>query len=258
MTSRKKRNTMLGFSNTNGAGATQAITAGPLFVTGATGAVCVWNSTAQSLYTSGNYNTIVDQAARTSTTCYMRGLSEHIRIQTSSGLPWFWRRICFTTKGNFPTSGSTAPINPENWFIDTSSGISRLWLNLNINSSTGALISIQEILFRGQQGKDWDDYLTAPVDPTRVTCKYDKTIIFKSGNANGIVSEKKLWHKMNRNLVYGDDENGDSELTSMFSTDAKPGMGDYMVIDIILPGTGGTASDLLQLRSTSTLYWHER
>lgn len=249
---------MLGFSNTNSAGATQAISPGPLYITGATGALCVWNSTAQSLYTSNNYNTIVDQAARTSTTCYMRGLSEHIRIQTSSGLPWFWRRICFTTKGDFPTSGSTAPINPENWFVDTSSGISRLWLNLNINNSSGALGSIQEVLFRGTQGKDWDDYLTAPVDPTRVTKKYDVTRRLTSGNALGVVREHKLYHKMNANLVYGDDENGDAEQTSLFSTDAKPGMGDFMVVDIILPGTGGTASDLMQLRSTSTLYWHEK
>jgi len=59
-------------------------------------------------------------------------------------------------------------------------------------------------------------------------------------------------------LVYDDDESGDAEITKYQSTESKLGMGDYYIVDIILPGTGGTSSDLLQLRSTSTLYWHER
>jgi len=258
LTSRKKRNTMLAYSNTTPSGASQTTTVSPLYVTGATGALCLWNATAQSLYTASNYNTVVDQSARTATTCYMVGLSERLRIQTSSGLPWFWRRICFTTKGEFPSVTSPSPINPETYYVDTSNGINRLWLNLNINNSSNALAALQGILFRGQQGKDWDDYLTAPVDPTRVTKKYDRTVTFRSGNALGIVREPKLYHPMNANLVYDDDENGDAEQTSAYSTDSKMGMGDYFVLDIILPGTGGSATDLLQLRSTSTLYWHEK
>lgn len=249
---------MLGFSNTDPVGVSRTLAAGPLVVTGATGSVTLWNATARDLYTAGNLNTIVDVAARTSTTCYMVGLSERLRIQTSSGLPWFWRRICFTIKGIFPPNSSSSPTNPEKYYTDSTIGISRTWLNLNINNSAGALGSIQNILFKGAQGKDWDDYLTAIVDNTRVTLKYDKTVTFKSGNANGTVSEKKLWHPMRSNLVYDDDENGDSELTSYVSTDAKAGMGDYLVLDLILPGRGGTASDLMEIKSTTSLYWHEK
>lgn len=258
ISSRKKRDTMLGYVNTASNGASAQLGTGlPLTVTGATGSLTLWNATARDLFTGSNYNTIADQAARTATTCYMRGLSEHLRVQTSSGLAWFWRRICFTTRGQYFRT-STSPTQPEVYYTDGSNGIGRTWLNLNINNSAGSLGTIQSLLFKGTQGKDWDDYLTAPVDNTRVTLKYDKTTTFKSGNGNGIVSEKKLWHKMNHNLVYDDDENGDSELTSYVSTSSKAGMGDYYVLDLILPGTGGSATDLLQLRSTSTLYWHER
>jgi len=258
VTSRKKRDTMMSVTNTTASGTSQSpLAPGPLIVTGAVGSLTLWNATARDLFTANNYNTIADQAARTSTICFMRGLSENLRIQTSSGLPWFWRRICFTFRGQYFNT-STSPLNPETYYTDTSNGIGRTWLNLNINNSSTALGTIQSIVFKGTQGKDWEDYLTAPVDNSRVTLKYDKTTTFRSGNANGIVSEKKLWHKMNHNLVYDDDENGDSEITKYVSVNSKAGMGDYYIMDIILPGTGGTSTDYFQLRSTSTLYWHEK
>ena len=63
---------------------------------------------------------------------------------------------------------------------------------------------------------------------------------------------------MNHNLVYGDDEVGGQEATTLFSTEGKAGMGDYYVVDLFQPSFGAGESDTLYFRPQATLYWHER
>jgi len=213
VTSRKKRNGMLSVTNSNpSTGAPQSSFGNSgLTVTANLGGWVLWNSTAMDLLNQdGSGDTVIQQAARTATTCYMRGLSEHIRIQTSSPLPWFWRRIVFTLKPgnrspwNFysapPAAGVTGP------FFDGSQGMQRLLFNSNNQSisQTNDVIAQQEVLFKGVAGVDWSDPILAPVDTSRVTLKYDKTVILRSGNAAGMITERKMWHPMNKNIVYGD------------------------------------------------------
>lgn len=228
---------------------------GPAVFTANTGATFLWLATARDFTAGTNQGVNVSlQSARTATTCYMRGLKEQIEIQTSSGLPWQWRRICFTSKGN--TFYSVGP----NLELETSGGEQRLLYNLNSGSTTdNALLNvIRNIVFRGAYGIDWTTPLNAAVDPTRVTVKYDKTIIVSSGNASGRLKLAKMWHPMNANLVYDDDESGEVMTTQKFSTDARPGMGDYYVLDFIVGGIGGTSSDSMSFSPCSTLYWHEK
>lgn len=115
-----------------------------------------------------------------------------------------------------------------------------------------------EVLFAGTLDKDWNDLIAAPLDTARVSVKFDKTWILQSGNERGIVRERKIWHPMKKNLVYGDEENGELMTTTMTSTTAKPGMGDYYIIDIVQPGTGGTGTDIIELQANSALYWAEK
>lgn len=260
LTSTKKRNGMLTYSNTLSTGASRTVDVGPAYVNGVGSGFFLWNATAQDLsHLGGGDNTASQMAARTATTCYMRGLSENVRIQTSSGLPWFWRRICFTAKGPLaPQSGADSPTQAPRTYQDTSNGIQRLFFNIDVNNTPNSKNNLDAVIFKGAKGVDWNDFIVAPVDTSRVTLKYDKTRTLKSGNANGTVHEAKLWHKMNHNLVYDDDETGDVESTSYFSTIAKPGMGDYYVLDIISAGTGGTSTDAILIQANSTLYWHEK
>nr|QVW56549.1 MAG: capsid protein [Gemykolovirus] len=259
-TSQKKRNTMLSWSNTNGIGATQTVQQGNLFVSGSTGYAWVpWHATGQTLTA---LSTEPNDASRTSTICYMKGLAENLKFQTSSGLPWFHRRICFTIKGPNPFAGinvlDTTANQTTNFYADTSNGIERLFFNLQVNNSTTTVSNQQELLFKGTRGKDWVDPIIAPVDTTRVSVRYDKTFTISSGNSNGVVREKKLWHAMNKNLAYDDEESGAGKYSTYYSVDSKVGMGDFYVLDIIQPGTGGTTSDLLLMSANSTLYWHEK
>lgn len=250
---------MLSWSNTNGTGGTQTVSLGNLLVAGSTGYAWVpWQATAQDL---DALSTVPNDANRTATSCYMVGLAENLKFQTSSGLPWFHRRICFTIKGPNPFASISTldtPNQTTNFFADTTNGMERLFFNLQVNSSTTTLANQQALLFKGIQGKDWIDPITAPVDNLRVSVKFDNTRTISSGNSNGIVRERKIFHPMRKNLIYDDEEAGESKQSSYYSVDSKLGMGDYYVLDIIQPGTGGTSTDLLLLSATSTLYWHEK
>lgn len=264
---------MLNWSNTTSSGVNQNATQGQAYVSGAapyssgvslatSGGRFLWCPTARNLTdNSGANDSIVNAAQRTATTCYMRGVAENLRIQTSSGVPWYWRRICFTSKG--PTFNATvtadSPNEPLSPALDTSVGIVRLWNNEQVIVGAGNTTNTREsVLFKGVKNNDWDDPITAPLDNTRVTVKYDKTRVIKSGNANGTVLDVKLWHPMNKNLVYDDDENGEATSSAYFSTDAKAGMGDYYIYDFFVPGAGAGASDLLRIGGGSTMYWHEK
>ncbi|QIJ55582.1 capsid protein [Marmot associated genomovirus 2] len=258
-TSRKKRNTMLNYSNTNDTGgAVVGFRQSPAYTNNSAG-MFVFIPTAQPLV---NDSTVADIPSRTATTCYMRGFSERLRIQTSSGCPWFHRRICFTLKGNnvFNTISplDTTPVRDFAPYIETSNGMQRAWQNVYLNNMSNSFTAMYALLFKGALNVDWADPVVAPVDTSRVSLKFDKTWTLHSGNASGIVKERKLWHPMNKNLRYGEDENGKDETSSLLSTSSRQGMGDYYIVDLLFPGQGASATDVISISSVSSLYWHEK
>lgn len=262
ITSRKKRDTMLTWSNTVGSGATtgnnQVLAPGALVVRGDQYCFSLWCPTARDLTTgTGNVGSVAFEAQRTATTCFMRGLKENIKVSTNTGACWMWRRICFTARsGNL--IGDSSGTNPFKPYVDTSNGIGRQFFNLSINNQSLYLTTLKGLLFRGVETVDWNDILTAPVDNIRVDLKYDKYMKISSGNANGQVRDYRFWNGMNKNLVYDDDENGDVMSQAYYSVDDKRGMGDFYVLDIIVPAPNTTSSDILYASSTASLYWHEK
>lgn len=267
VTSKKKQDNMLSFANTASNGTSATVAAGGLYVAGVTSGatasygMSVFCPTARSLVTAGATNLAVDSADRTATTCFMRGYKENLRIQTSSPLPWLWRRIVFSTKGSTFSTTSTGDTSPGQKFIpfsDTSIGMARLWFNLSVNNMANTLGAYNGVIFRGSVNQDWNDVITAKVDTTRISVMSDRTVCIKTGNASGHFSDRKLWYGMNKNIVYDDDETGAAETTSYYSTDARPGMGDVYIVDYVVPGVGAAASDIINFQCTSTLYWHEK
>lgn len=255
-TSRKKVDNMISYTNV-----TLANPQGGTTYT-ATGAVMPatqqyifpWCATARNADNATNVRgTVTDVAARTAQTCFMRGLSENIEITTNDGLPWQWRRICFTLKGTGMTSIITG--TGMGLAVETNNG----WLRV-VNTAYGntAVGGLQSLLFRGAAGVDWSNIMTAPCDNTNVSIKYDKTCTISSGNEDGMIRNYRRWHPMNKNLVYNDDEQGGTESFSAYSTTGKPGMGDYYVVDIFQPRTGGTSSSQLRFEPSAKLYWHEK
>lgn len=251
---------MLSITNSTASGTTQAtaVLAGTT-VNGVDGAFYVFSPTARDLNSATGTGTVTQMATRTATTCFMRGFSEHLRIQTNSATPWFHRRICFAARGSIFTSTPTGGIAPYvPYYDDPVRGQTRYWLNSANNNQATFNGLLQTYLFKGVYNQDWNDLITAPVDNARVDLKSDKTYTYRSGNQSGMVKEHKLWYPMNKNLQYNDDENGDTESTSYFSVQDKRGMGDYFIVDIIQAGEGSSASDLMRINNTSTMYWHEK
>ena len=194
----------------------------------------------------------IEEAARQSDTCYMRGLKERVQVQTSTGIPWQWRRICFTMKGDRLYRSDSAGYR---WSLMTSAGVVRV-----VNNFAGTVpgSAIVDLIFDGANGVDWISPFTAKTDNDVITVKYDRTRIIQSGNSNGVMRNYTMWHGMNHNIMYDDEEYGDTGTAKAYSVNGKQGMGDYYIIDIISAGTGATTTDRLSFQPEATLYWHEK
>ena len=259
LTSRKKRDVMLQTSNTSSTGAAIAPAVGATVVNGSNGGWFYWSPTARDLDTvAGQPNTVSQEASRTSTTCFARGLSERLDIQTSSSVPWKWRRICFWTKSKeFLASASGATFNYKGW-LETSAGVSRAFINSFLNNNNSQQGVQSSILFAGTEGQDWTDIMVAKVDTRRVDLVSDKTTIINSGNDSGVFRKHYRWYGMNKNVVYDDDQIGDEQNTSAFSVTDKRGAGNFIILDIMRVHASGTGSDLLRFDAETTYYWHEK
>lgn len=262
ITSEKKRDKMLTYTNSSSSSqsgsTTYAVT--PAIVTGgsSTPACFVWCATGRDNVTNlgaPTKGTKYDQATRSASSCFMVGLKEALEVQVADGLPWQWRRICFTYKGGASLLGAIpAPSTSFSASLEVSSGYVRLMNQL----PTVSRPSFEALLFQGAQGLDWNDQMTAKVDNERITLKYDKTITIASGNEDGVIRKYSRFHPMRHNLEYDDDESGGQMVASGFSVNSKKGMGDYWVIDYFRPRAGSTSSNQLLFNAESTLYWHER
>lgn len=260
ITTTKKRDQMLSVSNarglnsttpspenTSGTGAVN-LAPGPALIRGNGGVyVFPWICTARNISPSINLPT-----SRNSETVYMRGLKERIRCETNSGASFRWRRIAFTYKGNALWINANAGAYWRlNW---PGIGATR---NLALVSAEARTL-IDRILFKGTFDRDYRNYMDAIVDRTTINVKMDKTFNIRSGNETGICKTYNLWHPMNSNLTYDDDEDGDGVIANVLSTNSKLGMGDYYIIDFIQGVSAGTTDDIMVFDPVSTLYWHEK
>lgn len=237
-------------------------TKGPLTITANNGVhYAMWQATARDLIDRDGGIVAGDVAGRTATTCYMRGLKERVEIATSSGVPWIWRRVCFTLKGEyFITLPEFSGVASKFFRSSNEAGYSR-WIgafNLGVPFQQAMLAKVLNLVFQGEFDVDWDQATAAKVSPQNVTVMYDKVRTIKSGNDTGTIRTYNLWHGMNKNLQYNDDELGGGMVTSHYAAGNRVGMGDYYVMDIFKPGTGGNENDALIFHPQATLYWHER
>lgn len=218
--------------------------------------VMLWQPTALDLTNSAGYvQSRAVESARTSTTPFMVGLREVVEIQSGNGLPWQWRRICFTFKGTLPGSTSTATFKP---YQETSSGMVRVVNTVSGDRNSGATYDLFRCIFAGQNASDWNDPMVAKLDQTRISVKYDKIRNLATGNEQGFIRKYRHFHAMGQTLAYDDDENGENMDTSYMSVDSKVGMGDYYVLDLVRSRFGAGTTDALVFNPSATLYWHEK
>jgi len=226
----------------------------PGIVTGDRTALFLWCCSARSFADGTGTPAVFQESTRTATTCYLRGLKEKIAITTNDGCPWFWRRILVSTKNINYRNSTTGAGNAFSPYFYGSSGYQRM-----INQPVvGGFYD--DGLWKGTQGADWNDFVTAPVDGRRNRILYDKTMTIAPGSSQGTTRNYNRWHNINKSIVYDDDENGGGENATPWSVTDNRGIGDVYVIDIFQSGAGRQSGNASQLyfRPEATLYWHER
>lgn len=263
ITTKKKRDAMqpLSYNSDTGVPTNTARPGVGITLQGGKTNMLLWCPTARDLTDpGGTSNAVTYESGRTSSTVYLRLLAEKIRMSTSDSTPWIWRRIVVSTKNpafRALTSAESAGGKNPSPYIETSDGYQRLlqqWDNTGGNLQTQNLIFGD--IFRGGQGRDWSDPITAPIDTLRVTKHYDKTTTIRSGNDSGTYRVTRRTHPFNRTFRYDEDEQGQFQSSSVWSSTGK-GMGDVYIIDLFSNFIGGTTS-LLKFEPEAMLYWHER
>lgn len=224
----------------------------PGSITIGTGLASLYMPTARPV---SNYDSGESQRERQMT--YARGYKERATITVQGGGSWRWRRIVFSMKGPllFNQPGDRAPFYNSATSPTVASNMTRAITTM----AESQYVRVRSLLFDGQEGIDWTSQFTAKVDTTNVTLHSDKIINLSPGNESGMVRTYNMWTPLNKNLMYLDDEAGDSKDSSYISVQSKIGMGDLYVYDLFALGTvaaTGTAS--LTFSPEGTYYWHER
>jgi len=221
-----------------------------------------WVATARNgdYQLGGPRGNVGDDATRTASNCFMRGLKENIHIETSSGRPWLWRRIVFTFTGTELLTDNDG--DPFDLWMETSAGFVRAVTQMTPNTAAPTIDmwnKLASILFKGQASEDWVDLMTAKADNRRVKILHDHVTPIRSGNESGVLRNIKRWHPFNKTLIYNDDEEGGGKQMPLLSVNNRQSMGDVYVVDLFDSGTNtGTVEDSLFFSPEATLYWHER
>lgn len=265
VTSRKKQDNMRAWvqpiaSDT----ALEPVAGGMTFEATSGVSMVAWRATERQRLTGTNDPaTVDDPSSRTSTNCFMRGLRENITLSLLSSHPWVWRRICFKFFGDSFDRNAIDPALANifaQFSVLTSSGYGRA---ISTFDDTNAFANdlrtrMQAYIFKGTQSIDWTDVFTAKTDSTRLSIAYDRVTYIRSMNDSPNERRIKLWHPMNKTLIYDEDESGGTQFNGSTSADTRHSMGDYYVIDYFAPCNGSNAGDNLFFEPQSTLYWHER
>lgn len=197
----------------------------------------------------------VNEYARAKTITYCKGYSERITFASSTAANWLWRRIVFSTKDDFYQTFPDATLE----FSLTTEGYARtMWNFLGSDASAEpSRAALEEMLFQGTDGNDWNDRFVAKIDTRRVTVHADFTRQLRSNNGRGVIHHVKTWVPVNKNLVYDEDENANSKEQSQWSTSGKPGIGNLFVYDCFTCADGADTDQML-FNPQGTYYWHEK
>jgi len=132
------------------------------------------------------------------------------------------------------------------------------FFNGALSTDATRLTQLLAYVFKGAQGTDWNNVITAKTHSERVRIKSDRTRMIRSGNDSGVFKIYKDWFPMNHTLEYDEDEFGGIQVDGSLSAATRSSMGDYYVMDIFQPSLGTGSEEQIQFDPEATLYWHER
>lgn len=199
-------------------------------------------------------------ASRTATRTYAVGLKEVYRLVPTSSEAWWHRRIVFSYKSALGPVAIQSDLGVQASPIATTTRPFRdLSGETETNGPYQTLASqAYDYIFKGTGGVDWGDPMRAPTDQTRVNIHSDSFRRITSGNDASNPKITSHYTKINRYVVYDDEENGVDVNPSPFSVDSKLGIGNIYVADFFHCPAPGDPDTALQVSSSSTYYWHEK
>lgn len=201
------------------------------------------------------------KSMRTSQKIFLKGYSERFELIPNDGSTWWWRRIIYSYKAPMlPTVAIMASIGAQ---TDATSSSYRQMRDLSGQTGAGpyatAQDTINEVLFQGTLGVDWNNPFNAKVDTSRVTLLSDTRVNLASGNALARPRVIKKYTPINKSLKYDDEENGLQITPSPLSVQTKEGVGNIYVLDFfVCPAPSDPVLTQLRIDVNSTLYWHEK
>lgn len=200
------------------------------------------------------------RASRTATRTYAVGLKEAYRLIPNTNEVWWHRRVVFSYKSalgpvviqqdlGVQSSAAATTVRP---FRDLSGEVA--------TNGPYATLAQQayDYMFKGTSGVDWGDPMRAPIDRSRINLHSDTFRKLSSGNEVSNPRITRHYTRINRSVVYDDEENGVDVNPSPFSVDSKPGIGNIFVADFFHCPAPGDADSSLEVSSSSTYYWHEK
>ncbi|QCX29506.1 capsid protein [Plant associated genomovirus 24] len=180
---------------------------------------------------------------RTATRIFYRGFRENIEMVLRDSAPVQWRRMVVGSNLNV--------VNTASYDSASTNTYGRTQVP-NQTSYTAFL----ESHFPRNQRVDWNNPMTAKVDTKRVTVYHDRLMTIQPDTQSGALRKYKMWHPINKNFAYDDEENGAVIQSSPYMANEPPNHNIY-VVDIFTQVNG--AQGLGPLFSTqATSYWHER
>lgn len=200
-----------------------------------------------------------DEHVRANQDVYMRGVKDRIMVSATFSL--IHRRVCFWSHRRIDDARPFVMENPD--VIDAPSYQRRNLLHLYPNLDE----EIFEYLFKGTLGFDYSENSRwdTPLDNKRVKVVYDKQYTITpnyaapDGAQFGKTLTRKLWHPINRKILYDDDEEGADVNGSGWSAQTPESLGNYYVFDIFSTGQAveGSTDQVGSFMPESTTYWHE-
>ena len=178
---------------------------------------------------------------RKSSSSALKNASIHMPV-----FPFVWRRVVFWTHQRFEQFRTIEGLGGTRFRLGVTYGVSDL-----------SAFDIQELMFKGSAGVDWDTTrpIDARLDTQRIRVVSDRKVNFNPNSEQGRYSLFKRWHPIRRKIIYDQQENGDDMTPNYWSTVSPTSSGNLYIVDFFgfPPGLGQGAAARLSIQST--VYW---
>lgn len=179
---------------------------------------------------------------RNRTVTYYRGFKENVELYLQTGSPVQWRRIVVGSNLNVVNTSSYSTADPQ-------------FYGRTQTPQQSSYYAFLEVIMQGASGTDWNNAMSAKLDAKRVTIYYDKTRTISPQTASGKLCKFKMWHSINKQLTYDDEEVGGGITTSGWAANEPPNHNVY-VMDLF--ASVNPTTNQMSFATQATSYWHER